>query len=65
MRYPTWLKRILLPYEFPDHPLYFDKAAAEAEKARKEAEEAREKAKVMEGFRHVMGDEFVDRLENF
>ena len=58
MRYPTWLKRILLPYEFPDHPLYFDKAAAKAEEARKEAE-------VMEGFRAVMGDEFVDRLENF
>lgn len=37
MKYPTWLKRLVLPYEFEDHPLYYDKAAVEAEQAELDA----------------------------
>lgn len=27
LRYPKWLKRLVLPFESPDHPLYADPTA--------------------------------------
>ena len=27
LRYPKWLKRLVLPFENPEHPLYADSAA--------------------------------------
>lgn len=65
MKYLTWLKRLVLPYEFPDHPLHYDKAAADSAAAEAAAQQAREEAEVMQGLRGVMGDDFVDRMENF
>jgi hypothetical protein len=51
MGFRTWLKRRLLPYEFPDHPLYYNREE--------------EKRKQDEALRAILGDEFVDRLNNF
>lgn len=61
LHYPTWLKRILLPYEFPDHPLYSDPNAPAVEVISENAEPDEEE----EGLRHILGDEFVDRLNKF
>ena len=29
LRYPKWLKRLVLPFESPDHPLYADPLATQ------------------------------------
>ena len=55
MKYPTWLKRLLLPFEFEDHPLHYTKPDPGLE----------DSDNVMNGLRDVMGDKFVDRLEKF
>lgn len=52
------LKDLLLPFENPNHPKYFDKAAAEEAKRQAEKEEAEVEA----GFRAVLGDLFGDRV---
>lgn len=51
MRYPIWLKRLLLPFEFEDHPLHY-----------KPVEETDDDEASL---RTILGDEFVDRLNNF
>ena len=37
LRYPTWLKRLLLPYEFEDHPLHIE--MVERDRRERELEE--------------------------
>ena len=46
-----WLKDLVLPFENPSHPLYYNRE--EEEKKQDEA------------LRGILGDEFVDRLNNF
>jgi hypothetical protein len=55
MRYPTWLKRLLLPFEFEDHPLH----------AKEPEPEIDDTDGAMDGLRHVLGDEFADRIAKF
>lgn len=55
MRYPIWLKRLLLPFEFDTHALHYDHA-----KAQSQSEEDQDEA-----MRAILGDEFVDRMNNF
>lgn len=52
MHYPIWLKRILLPYEFSDHPLYSNPDDDEGED------------ESLEALRDILGDDFVDDLKN-
>ena len=36
LRYPKWLKKLVLPFENPDHPLYADSAAIQQREAERE-----------------------------
>lgn len=51
MKYPAWLKRLLLPFEFEDHPLHY--------KAVEEMDDNEASLRIL------LGDEFVDRLDEF
>jgi hypothetical protein len=58
MGFRAWLKKRLLPFEDPTHPLFFDRKAEEEREAAKQKEDE-------ESLRFILGDEFVDRLNNF
>jgi len=36
LRYPKWLKRLVLPFESPDHPLYADPLAIQQREIERE-----------------------------
>ena len=36
LRYPKWLKRLVLPFESPDHPLYADPTAIQQRETERE-----------------------------
>ena len=36
LRYPKWLKRLVLPFESPDHPLYADPSAIQQREIERE-----------------------------
>ena len=55
IKFRTWLKRLLLPFEFEDHPLH----------AKEPVHPGDETNEAMDGLRHVLGDEFADRIEKF
>ena len=39
LKYPTWLKRLLLPFEFEDHPLHVEMVQRDKYEQQLEAEE--------------------------
>ena len=39
IRYPTWLKRLLLPFEFEDHPLHIEMVERDKREQQLQAEE--------------------------
>lgn len=69
LRYPKWLKQLVLPFEDPSHPLYTDPAetreiqrwenlSPEEQEAEMEARELEEE----ENLRQVFGEGFVQQL---
>ena len=39
LKYPTWLKRLLLPFEFEDHPLHMEMVERDKHQQQLQAEE--------------------------
>ena len=50
LRYPTWLKRLLLPFEFEDHPLHQEMM----ERNRLEEQQRKEDEELDELFRQFL-----------
>jgi len=68
LRYPRWLKRLVLPFEDPSHPLYTDPAKTQEiqrwENLSPEEQEAEMEARELEAeenLRQVFGEGFVQQ----